>query len=41
MTSQRNEAMAPAITTDDLANGADAQVAATAWLKAIAHACPR
>lgn len=41
MTSQRNEAMTSAITTGDLANGADAQVAATARLKAIARACPR
>ena len=41
MTSQRNEAMASAITTDELANGEGARVAATAWLKAIAQASPR
>jgi hypothetical protein len=41
MTSQCNEAMAYAITTDDLANSADAQVPATVWPKAIAQACPR
>jgi holo-[acyl-carrier protein] synthase len=41
MTSQRDEAMAAAVAAGDLVNGADAQIAATAGLKAIGRACPR